>query len=77
MTDKDVVERVAGLWNRKCSCPSRRTASGKKVYVTGIVGRDARELMLALRPLMGQRRGARIDSVLAEYVASQPNVGTE
>lgn len=37
------------------------------MFSTEVRGKDASEIMLLVRPYMGERRGAKIDQILAEY----------
>jgi hypothetical protein len=67
MTDRDVVERAARLmglstWRNKSL---KREDHGKDCWATRVNGTRARELMIQLRPLMGERRQAQIDAALA------------
>ncbi len=66
MTDRDVVERVAGLLGRGVC------ANGKGRYriefATTIKGSTAVRLMTDMRPLMGTRRSQAIDTAIAAYV---------
>jgi hypothetical protein len=73
MTDRDVVERVAALFGTSLH-EQRRTygVSRKLTYRAVLTGTRAADLMRALRPLMGERRRAKIDEVLAEYEARVP-----
>lgn len=66
-TDRDIVERVAALMGVKYICTTRRNTERWKVsYKTQLKGSRAIALMRQLRPLMGERRGARIDAILAD-----------
>lgn len=66
MTDRDVVERAAGLmggaWR---SWKDKRNPAWKETYVVHVRGRRAAELMRLLLPHMGKRRTGRILAVLA------------
>jgi hypothetical protein len=65
MTDEDVVQRVADLWDKNVrSYPPRGTGT-KMVYTTALMGADAADLLRKLRPFMGERRTERIDAILA------------
>lgn len=66
MTDLDVMERAAGLmgsvvWRNNLS---KRNPRWKDAWQTRVKGTRARNLMIELRPLMGQRRQAQIDAAL-------------
>lgn len=65
MTDRDVVGRAAALLGRAV-CKSDRGADRgyKPVFITRIRGGPAVNVMLALRPLLGQRRRAQIDRAM-------------
>lgn len=68
MTDRDVVERVARiLGGRQVSRIDRNTAVWKPSYTARISGYAATQLMLRLRPHMGQRRRQQIDRAVASY----------
>ena len=68
MTDDDVVQRVCDYWG-----VSQRTGnmlpSGKQVWKVDITGAKAASWMRVLKPLMGQRRQARIEEILNYYDA--------
>ncbi len=70
MTDADVVARVALLWGvafhevRR----DRSTRMGwKPNYFTHLRGRPAVQLMVRLRPLMGERRQQQIERAVTSY----------
>lgn len=66
MTDRDVVERAARLFDRPVWRSDRGLELGyRPVYLTSIKGAAAVHLMIALKPLMGRRRTAQIDRALA------------
>lgn len=65
MTDLDVVQRVADILGGN-SVQAHAPDQFKRKYVTKITGTRAVEWMRILRPLMGQRRGSRIDEILQE-----------
>jgi hypothetical protein len=71
MTDSDVVERAAkllGAASRHQHQPARYAEKGwKPVFIVGVRGARAVEVMRDLYPLMGQRRQAQIDRALATY----------
>jgi len=63
MVDKDIIERAAKLMGNPAIC-SRQLPSGKTCYQIRITGAKARELMQGLYFLLGQRRRAKIDSII-------------
>jgi DNA-binding transcriptional regulator YiaG len=63
MTDRDVMNRVAELLDARVG-KSKRLPPQKTMYVVSLSGDKALDLMRLVRPLMGQRRGGRIDSIL-------------
>lgn len=66
MTDRDVVERAAKLFDRRVWRSDRGIDRGyKPAFLTAIKGAAAVHLMTALRPLMGSRRRSQIDRALA------------
>lgn len=67
MTDKDVVERVAGMFQTALVTPKKRSKKWKQTYRAAIRGKRAVELMKQLHPLMGQRRQGQIDEVLKSF----------
>ena len=67
MTDKDIVEKVAGLFGCKCIFLSKQKANWHSTYVARRVGKKAVELMQILKPLMGKRRQEQIQRALNCY----------
>lgn len=66
MTDCDVVERVARLFDRRVFRSDRGVERGyKPCYLTSLKGAAAVTLMRSLRPLMGARRRGQIDRALS------------
>lgn len=62
MTDVDIIERVASLWNRKIwsySVPGRKT-----LYMTAIGGNSSIPYLTAILPYMGNRRSVKIVELL-------------
>lgn len=73
MTDRDVVARVARLFDRRSWRSDRGIEVGcKPVYLTAIKGAAAVHLMSALRPVMGVRRQTQIDRALVSPHSSRP-----
>ncbi len=65
MTDRDVVERVALLFGgRRVTAGKPRNWGKQTVFTTSTQGDSAVQIMRAIRPHMGERRGARIDELL-------------
>ncbi|GAB3763755.1 LAGLIDADG family homing endonuclease [Microlunatus parietis] len=73
MTDEDVIQRVADLFGAKIyKVPvSPRYPARKQQWRAVATGQRAVRLMKEIRPLMGKRRGAKIDEIIA-YWESQP-----
>jgi hypothetical protein len=69
MTDRDVIDRVAAMFDTKVYAVKPGPQSNLESYRFTLVGTRAAELMVALRPWMGGRRQAKIDATLAEYGA--------
>lgn len=69
MTDQDVVQRAAGLMGCACRPGGTRVAhdgcTRKAMWRTYLSGAPAVRTMRLVRPYMGQRRGAKIDELLA------------
>lgn len=76
MTDKDVIDKLGELINRKTRGPynysSNFTTSRKDVYMMDLVGPPAIKLMLALLPHMGERRAGKIREVVEYYNEDPP-----
>lgn len=69
MSDEDVIARLAASFCRayhEKAAPSR-PSHWSAMFSTEVRGKDASEIMLLVRPYMGERRGAKIDQILAEY----------
>jgi hypothetical protein len=66
MTDRDVVNRAATLLGRACMGPygPYGTLGAKPVFQCRIAGQPAIEVMCVLKPLMGERRQARIQEIV-------------
>jgi len=70
MTDEDIVARAAELLGRKpySHTDRRQKMMGwKQTYQVSLRGTKALEIMRTIRPLMGIRRRAQIDSAIASY----------
>jgi len=75
MTDRDVIGHAARLLNGNDVYPlppDKRGRSKLPAFRAGVSGKEAAGLMRAMRPWMGERRGAAIDAILAEYDAQEP-----
>lgn len=70
MTDEDVVARVAAMFGRKPGRWQPREIRHQETHLVRITGAKAVAWMLALRPLMGQRRRMQIDRAVASH---EPN----
>ena len=66
MGDHDVVERVARLFGT-AMIAKKRADQERAMFTAVLKGRPATLLMRDLLPLMGDRRSARIDEILACY----------
>lgn len=73
MTDRDVIARVAALFEVGYVNESQHEEY-KTAYQTMLRGERAVELMKRLRPFMGARRQGQIDEVLASYSPKRPNL---
>jgi hypothetical protein len=67
MCEQDVVARVADLLNTRLWVEEARTEGWRPTYVAQIAGHEAAGWMGVLRPYMGRRRTAAIDTALAVY----------
>lgn len=67
MTDEDIVKRVGNAAGRHIRGPYQYAHNRKPVFYCNIHGVPAVEIMRAIRPYMGARRGAKIDEILAKY----------
>lgn len=65
MTDRDVVDRVAGLWGRAMITLPPKRDGHKVAYATAIKGSPSVVLMDLARPHMGRRRREQIDRAVA------------
>jgi len=66
MTDRDVIEHVAAVWNAGVYLePPPHGLSKKQAYSTCLTGKRARRMMSLLCPYMGARRRAKIETLLA------------
>lgn len=66
MTDLDVVERVTKLFGMGFILePKKQRDHHKKSYLSRVRGQRAIDLMILLRPLMGERRKSQIDRALS------------
>lgn len=64
MTDVDVAERVAAIFERAVVATRPRKAHHKRAYVTTIKGASAARMMTALATLLSQRRKRQIERAL-------------
>ena len=67
MTDRDVVVRVAELFNRAVVATRPRQNHHKVPYLTVIKGAPAARMMRALAPLMSPRRRGQIERALGNH----------
>jgi hypothetical protein len=67
MSDRDVVERVGAMFGLKVTAINPGPQSNLVTYRFTLTGARAAQLMVDLRPMLGTRRQAQIDSALSEY----------
>mgnify|MGYP001558857774 FL=1 len=71
MTDRDGMASAAGLMTtiggRLMKLRQRRLPSGKSVYTTQVTGLPAVKIMHLVYPYMGERRAAKIHTVIAAW----------
>lgn len=65
MTDLDVVERVAAVFDRKVQRHRQRDPRHKPSFSTTVKGASAVHFMLLIRPVLGSRRQAQIDAAIS------------
>ena len=65
MTDRDIIERVASLFDRAIVPVRPRKAHYKVPYATVIKGAEAIDLMTAVRPFLSPVRQRQIDRAIA------------
>lgn len=71
MTDKDVIEKLHSVFpsgNIRGPYTHKTKPHNKPRWRFDAFGRKAKEIMEIVRPFMGQRRGAKIDELLENYV---------
>jgi len=67
MVDKDIIDRVSFLLNKKTFSPKRLTVTGKKVYTCHLGDRKTLLTLLPqLKPYMGERRQKMIEEQMLE-----------
>ena len=70
MVDQDVIKKVAKLVNKSCFSPSRKTSTGKTVYVVHIGDRATLSYLLPLLlPHLGERRQKNVQECLDALTA--------
>ena len=67
MTDRDIVQRVAGLLGRSVVALRKRQPHHKEPFATVIKGAPAVQLMNAVRPFLGKSRQCQIDRAIASW----------
>lgn len=70
MTDKDIIQKISKIFNRKMRGPYKYKNNKKEVYYTEIFGISAIEWMKAIYPLMGKRRKNMIRKILNRFKKS-------
>ena len=76
MTDKDVMERLASYWKTKLYTYHRGHENGRKTqYVLNMFGSKAVSWMFTLYSLLGLRRRAKIEEVIAQWKLSPGKAG--
>jgi len=71
MTDRDIIERVAGLIGGSVYDMPRQPGR-KAAFRAQVSGVKAAEWMRRLYPWLGERRRAKIDEILKEYGEIEP-----
>jgi len=66
MNDRDVVERYAAIVDNSVGI-KKRAAPRAQGYRVRTAGARAVEIMIALHPLMGERRRGKIEEILTDY----------
>lgn len=64
MKDKDIIERIANMWNAKFHPCKPRKDHHSITYKVHIRGEKAREVMKKVLPFMGIRRSKKIQKIL-------------
>ena len=67
MNDEDVVRRVADFFARKPTCAPPRKSHWQPTWQVRITGAKAVAWMIAMHPLMGERRRLQIDRAIASH----------
>lgn len=69
MTDRDIVERVSSLFGGYSiqKIERDRKESWSDCYRTTVTGSRAIEIMKAIKPIMGERRTKKIESIIESY----------
>jgi hypothetical protein len=75
MTDRDVVARAAHLMGVGVASFKPKNPKHQPVWIATVKGTRARELMLTLKPLMGERRRSQIDAALTAAKPIRPGDG--
>lgn len=72
-TDRDVVQRLADIVGYGLIGENKLKPGHKQAYTWRIGNRrEVLALITAIRPMMGERRGSRIDEMIASHNASPP-----
>lgn len=71
MTDQDVIARAAALFGTSIYTMPMYT-EGKQQWKAQCSGERAARWMRRLRPYLGERRGAKVDEILAAYDQREP-----
>ena len=64
MTDLDIIQRVAKLFNRKIVSFKPKNKNSQPLYRVAIQGKKAFPVMRLILPLMGERRTKKIKTLL-------------
>lgn len=67
MTDRDVVERAAGLMGAKSVRTHKPKGNRRPVFVCHVAGLKAHAVMVSVLPHMGARRTERIKSLVYRF----------
>jgi hypothetical protein len=74
MTDEDVIRRVGNLTNCGVYGPHNQPGGRHMTFMVSVHGHKALKLMGMLRPLMGERRAAKIGELLTVGVERVPRI---
>lgn len=67
MTDRDIVEKVAKIFNRACTPIKARKVKWKQTFSTKLTGKRAIDLMVEMKPFLSNRRQEQINNCINSY----------